>query len=442
MIVNAYALSASASSQYAFDSYKSGMYRQTASDGSDFFASHESRQSLYTTTTVSQQFIGYGTREVLMNDAPAAGLKEDEETKKMEKKRDEAVFSDAARKRSDEARMTGNIIQFHKMPGLMDSKVDSQLDMKAKILETLLFYLDGNKRTVSGYPFKERLSERLNDLKAQMGAQDSSMGAQGSSGGGEVQSGRNSRRDSSIEPRDASQSPGKEAGFDFGPMMANLRYGEVSHTSESQSITYAAQGFVKTADGQQIAFDVSLNMSSSYSQTSVAFGIETNLKSNLVDPLVINYSGTAASLTQTKFEFDLDFDGNKDQISFAGPGSGFLALDKDGDGAITDGRELFGPQSGEGFSELAQYDTDGNMWIDEADEIYSKLRIWSKDENGNDQLFTLKEADVGAIFIGNTKTSMTMYDQTYNMQGRIQSTGIFLRDSGGAGTVQHIDLAV
>ena len=41
--------------------------------------------------------------------------------------------------------------------------------------------------------------------------------------------------------------------------------------------------------------------------------------------------------------------------------------------------------TGDGFKDLAMYDEDGNGWIDENDEIFSKLLIWSKDENGNDE---------------------------------------------------------
>ena len=75
----------------------------------------------------------------------------------------------------------------------------------------------------------------------------------------------------------------------------------------------------------------------------------------------------------------------------------FLALDKNGDGRMNDGSELFGTASGDGFKDLAAYDEDGNGWIDENDSIYSQLKIWTKDENGKDHLIDLKDADVGAI---------------------------------------------
>ncbi len=211
---------------------------------------------------------------------------------------------------------------------------------------------------------------------------------------------------------------------------------------ESESVSYQAQGQVKTADGKTINVDVQLNMDraySSYTKTSV----DVEFK-NTVDPLVVNYSGTAASLTERKFEFDLDFDGRMDNISFAGEGSGFLALDKNGDGKINDGRELFGPSTGAGFDELENFDDDGNGWIDENDAVWNSLKVWSKDAEGNDVFYTLKDVNVGAIYLGETETEFSVKEAATNdTQGVVRSTSFFLKEDGsGAGTVQHIDLTL
>ncbi len=217
-----------------------------------------------------------------------------------------------------------------------------------------------------------------------------------------------------------------------------IRYEKISF--ESEAVSYQAQGVVKTADGKSIDIQMQLNMSRSfYESTSASLGFGSPA-GRLCDPLVVNYGGTAASLTQRKFNFDLDADGKLDEISFAGPGSGFLALDKNGDGTINDGSELFGPQSGNGFADLRGYDSDGNGWIDEADEVFSQLRIWSRDENGNDQLFTLKELGLGAIYLGETETQFQMKDAAGQMQGQMRSTSFFLRENGSAGYLHHIDL--
>ena len=64
-------------------------------------------------------------------------------------------------------------------------------------------------------------------------------------------------------------------------------------------------------------------------------------------------ASNVTSVSDMKFKFDIDSDGKVDEISFVGKSSGFLALDKNEDGKINDGSELFGTKSGDGFSDLA-----------------------------------------------------------------------------------------
>jgi hypothetical protein len=211
-----------------------------------------------------------------------------------------------------------------------------------------------------------------------------------------------------------------------------------SHYEKEQTV-FATSGIVKTADGREIKFDLAYAMSREYSSR-----IDVSIKAGdaLVDPLVINFSAPTASLSPGKIAFDLDADGDKEQISFVGQGSGFLALDKDGDGKVDDGSELFGPRSGNGFADLAAYDADGNNWIDENDPIYEKLTIWTKDENGNDKLLALGQVGVGAIYLGNAATAFSYKNDANQLQGQLRRSGVFLRENGGVGTVQQIDLAV
>lgn len=80
------------------------------------------------------------------------------------------------------------------------------------------------------------------------------------------------------------------------------------------------------------------------------------MQQGCADPLVINLNSSTAQVTDQKFYFDLDADGTADRISMLKSGSGFLALDKNGNGKIDDGSELFGTQSGDGFADLEEYD--------------------------------------------------------------------------------------
>ena len=210
--------------------------------------------------------------------------------------------------------------------------------------------------------------------------------------------------------------------------------------SESESTTFASSGMVKTQDGRSIDFNIEVSMSRAFTSQINTLTTQNYIKT---DPLVINLDTDIGSVTDQKFLFDLDSDGDEEEISFAGKGSGFLALDRNGDGRIGDGSELFGTKSGDGFKDLAAFDEDGNGWIDENDSIYSKLKVWTKDEDGNDYLINLKDADVGAIYLDNADTQFSLKDGNNRLNGEIKKTGIYLHEStGAAGTLNHVDLAV
>lgn len=213
---------------------------------------------------------------------------------------------------------------------------------------------------------------------------------------------------------------------------------EVLH--EAEVTKFEAAGVVKTSDGREINFKLSIEMSREFHlETNVSIREGDGVKK---DPLVINFAGTAAQLTDTKFAFDLDSDGKTEQMSFVGAGSGFLALDKNENGAIDNGSELFGTQSGNGFADLAAYDSDGNQWIDENDAVYSKLRVWSKDADGKDQLSTLAQRNVGALYLGNVATPFDLKNGANDLQGQVRSSGVYLNEDGSAGTLQQVDLVV
>lgn len=209
---------------------------------------------------------------------------------------------------------------------------------------------------------------------------------------------------------------------------------------ESEVTAFSTRGKVITADGKEIDFGLDLKMSRSFAQY-----YEENYQMpqpDLCDPLVINLKSDMANLSDQKFLFDLDQDGVLDRISSLESGSGYLALDKNGDGRINDGSELFGTSTGNGFYELAAYDDDKDGWIDEDDEVFDKLLIWTKDEKGNDVLYHLKEAGVGAICLSNVSTEFSLKSMKDGQDnGVIRNTGIFLYEDGGVGTVQHIDVA-
>ncbi len=213
---------------------------------------------------------------------------------------------------------------------------------------------------------------------------------------------------------------------------------------EQEKTSFQARGVVTTADGREIAIDVELRMARRWAEEHV---VSVQLEGEdptqrMVDPLVINLSGDAAALTSTRFSFDLDVDGQVDQIAMLAPGSAYLALDRNQDGEINDGSELFGPTTGHGFHELAQHDSDANGWIDAGDSIFERLRLWSQRSDGSSRLVGLGSAGVGAIYLGHIQTAFQLNDSQNQALGQVTDSGVFLHEDGRVGTVQDLDLIV
>ena len=224
-----------------------------------------------------------------------------------------------------------------------------------------------------------------------------------------------------------------------GSNLRTFTFSRAYSYEETENTVFMTRGTVRCADGREISFNLNAEMSRSFQEY-----YEENylaVQASLYDPLVINLDGNIAELSDQTFFFDIDADGEMDEINELSAGSGYLALDKNGDGIINDGSELFGTKSGDGFADLAAYDQDGNGFIDEGDEIFHKLKIWTVDEKGNKQLVSLLDKGVGAICLQNVATDFKLANEQNQTKGMIRKTGIFLYENGAVGTIQHVDVA-
>ncbi len=220
-----------------------------------------------------------------------------------------------------------------------------------------------------------------------------------------------------------------------------VRQENYTTTSETEITTFSTVGKVKTADGRTIDFNMNLNMSRTFTETYAS--ISEGIPYILTDPLVLNLDNAPDTISDQQWLFDLDGDGQTEMISELSNGNAFLALDRNGNGTIDNGKELFGATTGNGFAELSAFDEDGNGWIDENDSIYDSLKIWRKDNSGKDILTGLKESDVGAIYLGAVNTEFEHKNVTGNEPlAVVRQSGFFLHEStGAAGLMQQIDFA-
>lgn len=198
-----------------------------------------------------------------------------------------------------------------------------------------------------------------------------------------------------------------------------------------QSVEASFAGAVQLEDGSSQSFAFSFSMQESYASFSI------RQEAVLKDPLVLSTTGQSFQWTGASQSFDFFSNGTSAALPTLASGQYYLSYDRNQDGRITEGKELFGPRTGSGFAELAALDEDQDGFVDSSDSAWQNLSVWRPGE----ALQSLTQAGIGAISAQSVATSFGLYDGNALM-ARIQRSGIFLSEQGGVGLMQQVDLNI
>lgn len=160
------------------------------------------------------------------------------------------------------------------------------------------------------------------------------------------------------------------------------------------------------------------------------------------DPLVLDLNGNGFDLSDytNGALFDLQGRGQQVQTAFVRGGDALLAMDRNGNGRIDSGLELFGDQRGarNGYEELARLDTNGDGLITRDDRDFDSLLLWVDNGNGKTdpgELITLREAGI---------TEISLRYQQVNLQAsgnnRVTEIGSYRRADGSQGLMGDVQL--
>lgn len=206
------------------------------------------------------------------------------------------------------------------------------------------------------------------------------------------------------------------------------------HYESFSQFQYEMSGSFETEDGQRFEFDFSLDH-----QRSVLLERQRSIEAHtdMIDPLALDLDGNGISLAPGDFAFDIDLDGALDQLAELMGADAWLALDRNGNGNIDDGSELFGPASGNGFTELALLDDNQDGLINKDDEHFADLVLFRPGET----LMSIEQAGIKVLSVEAQANRFNLFAaESHELLGRISQTSAFLAEGGRGGGLHHVDL--
>jgi len=144
----------------------------------------------------------------------------------------------------------------------------------------------------------------------------------------------------------------------------------------------------------------------------------------LAAPVILDFDGDGEgllSLTASSVRFDMDGDGIAERTGWIEADDAFLALDRNGDGEITDIAEISFLGDLEGaqtdLEGLAAFDSNGDGMLSALDDRFAEFKLWfDSNSNGVSDAGELRSfAEVGLVSISLTSTANETYDADGNL---------------------------
>ncbi len=232
------------------------------------------------------------------------------------------------------------------------------------------------------------------------------------------------------DPRDSTGNRDKSFEAKNAAVNKEDQLDSISISAEAEQTSRTSFSVENTGVGQAVNSVINRREQASL---SVSMSSETGAENvQKKDPLALDLNGNGLQTTGVEkgVLFDVDGDGSKEQTSIITGGDAFLAYDKNGNGVIDNGKELFGDSNGyqHGFAELASYDDNQDGKIDASDSIFNQLKLLTYNQNGEQELVALNKTNIASINV-----NYSDHNQSINQYDTIAQLGQFEYKNGQKG---------
>lgn len=265
----------------------------------------------------------------------------------------------------------------------------------------------------------------------------------------------------------SSSSSGSDSGYfdDFfsgsGSFSSNSYYSGSGYSSSSYSsdsslgigssgyspTNYAAASYAVSTTSSSVSSssDWSTN-ATSYSDYNSSYDSSSSISTGSWSyfPVLLDLDGDGfdiTPLTSSNFFFDVNDDGHQQRTAWAGAGDAILAYDVDGDGQVTQRKEVvfteWSPGATDDMQALADvFDTDHDGLLDADDDQFDSFKVMLTNADGTTTLMTLAEAGIASINLTPDASKVVLPDGS-TIDGETE----FTRDDGTTGKAATISLA-